>query len=178
MSYKAVLTKKWMGARLGMSEASLDALLLKLDAFDMQVDRYRIGSEFVYESLSEDLTRYVPGLRFRTFGDHTAFCERLHAELKKVIGLEVEPLFCATSNRLQEYPRRFAAHFDCLTLEALSTTHSVWLDFRKPLNLPPDRCSKLQYVENREMLRPYVAGTGEPEHLGIYERLVGSAAHG
>ncbi len=92
--------------------------------------------------------------------------------------MEVERLFCATSDRLQEYPRRFAAHFDCLTLELLSTKHSVWLDFRKPLNLPPDRCSKLVYLENRDMLKPFSAGTGEPDNLSEYERFVESAQRG
>lgn len=178
MSRDDVLTKKWMGARLGMSVDSLDTLLAKLDALGMQASRYLVDSEFVVESLSEDLTRHVPGLRFRLFGDHTAFCERLHVEMQKAIGLDVEPLFCTTSDRLQEYPRRFAAHFDCLTLEPLSTKHSAWLDFRKPLNLPPDRCSKLVYVENRDLLKPFIAGTGEPDNLSEYERLVESAQRG
>ncbi len=136
MSRNDFLTKKWMGVRLGMSVGSLETLLSKLDVFGMQASRYLVGSEFVAESLSEELTRHVAGLRFRTFGDHTAFCERLHVELKKEIGLEVQRVFCATSDQLQEYPRRFAAHFDCLTLQPLSTKHSAWLDFRKPLNLP------------------------------------------
>ncbi len=178
MSRNDVLTKKWMGARLGMSVPSLDTLLSQLDVFGMQASRYIVGSEFVAESLSEDLTRHVPGLRFRTFGDHTTFCERLHAELQEAIGLKVESLFCATSGRLEEYRHRFAAHFDCLTLDPLSTKHSAWLDFRKPLNLPPDRCSKLVYVENREVLKPFSAGSGEPDNLSEYERFVESAQHG
>lgn len=178
MSRNDLLTKKWMGARLGMSVASLEALLSKLDEFGMQASRYVVGTEFVAESLSEDLTRHVPGLRFRTFGDHTAFCERLHVEVQKAIGLKVDRLFCTTSTRLEDYPRRFAAHFDCLTLEPLSTKHSAWLDFRKPLNLPPDRCSKLLYVENRDVLKSFSAGSGEPENLSEYERFVESAQHG
>jgi hypothetical protein len=177
MSRNDVLTKKWMGTRLGMSVGSLDTLLLKLDVFGMQASRYLVGSEFVAESLSEDLTRYVPGLRFRTFGNHTAFCERLHVELKKEIGLEVDRLFCATADRLGEH-RLFAAHFDCLTLEPLSTRHSAWLDFHKPLNLPQDRCSKLLYVENRDVLRPFSAGSREPDNLGEYEHFLEGAHNG
>ena len=50
--------------------------------------------------------------------------------------------------------------------------------FIKPLNLPPDRCSKLVYVENREVLKPFSAGTGEPENLSEYERFLESAQHG
>lgn len=173
-----VLTKKWMGARLGLTVAALDRLLAKLDTFGMQRSRYELGSEFAADSLSEDLVRHVPGLRFRTFGDHTAFCERLHAELAKA-GVQIDQkdrLFCATSTKMgEDYPRRFAMHFDCLTLEPLSTKHSVWLDFRKPLSLPPDRCSKLFYAENRERLKPFVAGTSEPDDLGPYEQFLAGA---
>ncbi len=150
----------------------------RLEDFGMQASRYWLGTEFVAKSLSEDLTRHVPGLRFRTFSDHNAFCERLHGELQNAIGLQVEPLFCATSDRLQEYPRWFAAHFDCLTLEPLSTKHSAWLDFRKPLYLPPDRCSKLVYVENRRVLSDFSAGTGEPDNLTEYERFLECSQHG
>jgi hypothetical protein len=178
MSLNDFLSRKWMGARLGMAESSLNSLLLKLVDLGMQASRYDVGSGLVVESLAEDLLRHIPGLRFRTFADHTAFCEQLHAEIRKAIGLKIEPLYCATSGRLQENPCRFAAHFDCLTLEPLSTKHSTWLDFRKPPNLPPDRCSKLVYVENREDLKSYSAGTGEPDNLGEYERFVESAQHG
>lgn len=172
-----VLPRKWMGARLGMTVASLDVLLGKLDVFGMQRSRYEVGSEFIADALSEDLVRHVPGLRFRTFADHTGYCARLHAEVAKV-DVKVEPLFCATSTLLQEYPRRFAMHFDSLTLEPLSTKHSVWLDFRKPLNLPPDRCSKLLYVEDRERLKPFVAGTTEPDNLGLYEQFLAGGKNG
>ncbi len=37
----------------------------------------------------------------------------------------------------------------------MSLKHQVWLDFRKPFNLRPDRCSKLFYAENRDILWPY-----------------------
>ncbi|MGC9260321.1 MAG: hypothetical protein ACP5I8_09655 [Phycisphaerae bacterium] len=167
-----------MGASMGMTVNSLDTLLSHLDDLGMQANLYTAGSEFVRESLSEDLARHVPGMRFRTFGDHQSFCARLHVELKKAINLDVEPLFCATAERLKERPHRFAAYFDCLTLEPLSIRHSVWLDFGKPLNLPPDRCSKLLYVKNPEILRPFLAGTGEPDHLDEYKRPARIAAHG
>lgn len=174
-----LLTKKWMGARLGLTSPALDRLIAKLDVFGMQRSRYEQGSEFIAESLSEDLVRHVPGMRFRTFGDHNAYCRQLHAELSKA-GIQIEQkdrLFCATSTRLDDYPRRFAMHFDSLTFEPLSTKHSTWLDFRKPLNLPPDRCSKLLYVQNRQQLRPFVAGTSEPEDLDQYVHYIEAAQH-
>jgi hypothetical protein len=178
MAWANVSTKKWMAVRVGMSEPSLEDLLAKLDALGMQRVRYEIGSEFVADSLSDDLARYVPALRFLTFGDHIAYCERLHAELAKTLGLTVQRLFCATSDRLQEYPRQFAAYFDCLTLEPLSVRHSMSLNFPKPLYLPPDRCSKLFYLENHEVLKRFIAGSSEPEDLGEYEQFLASGQHG
>jgi hypothetical protein len=181
MARNDIVTRKWAGVRLGMSVESLDALLDKIESLGMQASRYVFDTDFVADSLREDLIRNMPGLRFRTFADHTSFCERLHAELRNEVGLEVERVFCNTSDRLEEYPRRFAEHIDCLSLEPLSTKHSMWLNFRKPLNLPPDRCSKLLYVENpenRELLRTFIAGTGEPDNLGDYERFVEHAQNG
>lgn len=172
----SLLAKKWMGARLGMTAESLDRVLSSLPTFGLLRSRYEVTPELVADSLHDDLLRVVPGLRFRTSGNHSAFCERLHAEIRKV-GVTVEPLFCHTSTRMREYPRLYAMHFDCLTLEPLSTKHSAWLDFRKPLNLPPDRCSRLFYVENRNELRQFAAGTTEPDDLDEYEGFLGGDKH-
>ena len=173
-----VVPKRWMAARLGMQPASLDDLLSQLSRIGMRAQRYIVYPELIDEALSEDLTPNLPGLRFRTFGDHNSFCERLHAELHQVLGISITPLFCATSDRIQDYPRQFAMHFDCLTLEPVSGKHQMWLDFRKPLNLSPDRCSKLLYVENRETLRPYCSGTQEPDDLDQYKHYLEIHCHG
>lgn len=168
MQQKDVMPKKWMAARLGMRVASLDELLARLTDLGMRPQRYAVYADLIAASLSDDLVPTLPGLKFRTFSDHNSFCERLHAEIDKVLGIKVQPLFCETSERLEDYPRQFASNFDCITLAPLSARHQLWLDFRKPLNLGPDRCSKLFYVENRDALRPYCAGTQEPDDLDGY----------
>jgi hypothetical protein len=83
-------------------------------------------------------------------------------------------LWCATDRQLNEaglgdYPRRFGYHFDCLTCDPLSIAHAVWLDFKKPLSLGPDRCSKLVFVQYRGDLEGWVAGTRIPDDLQRYE---------
>ncbi len=176
MMRSGVESKKWMAVRLGMTVASLDELLPRLEDFGMQRSRYEFRSEFIAELLADDLVRQMPGLRVGTFGDHDAFCQRLHRELK-TIGLDVDPLFCATSKTLGESPRRYASYFDCLTLEPVSIAHTVWLDFRRPLYSLPDRCSKLLYVENRGRLRPFITGGADPDNLGQYEAFLGEAQH-
>jgi hypothetical protein len=175
---KNVVPKKWMGARLGMEVASLEELLARLNEIGMRQQRYVVYTELISEALSEDIVPNLPTLRFRTFSDHNSFCLRLHAELDKVLGIKVQPLFCATSDRIQDYPRQIASNFDCITLAPLSGKHQMWLDFRKPLNLGPDRCSKLFYVENRDVLRSYCAGTQEPADLDVYAQLLEDGDHG
>lgn len=172
MQAKKVVSIKWMAARFGMTTDSFDAVGKKLFELGLRLSRYLLYDQMVAPSLSEDIIPNLPGLRFRTFGDHNSFCLRLHAELKEALDVTIRPLFCSTSDSIQEYPRQFANAFDCLTLQPLSTKHAVWLDFRKPLSLEPDRCSKLFYAQNRETLRPYCAGTSEPADLYTYLNLV------
>jgi hypothetical protein len=186
MVRNAVLTTKWMSARLGMTNDSFSALLSNLDDIGMHASRYLDG-EFIAESFADDLVRHLPRMRLLQFSDNNRFCEILHQELHKVKS-EITPLICATSKQLAssdvlaDFPVQFASYFDCITCEPLSTRHSLWLDFRgqqkKPLNLPPDRCSKLYYVQNRDALRPHCAGTTEPEDLAKYELFLASVNHG
>jgi hypothetical protein len=177
MQQKQVVPKKWMGARLGMTVASLDRLLDRLRDIGLPPQRYIIYPQLISEALSEDLVPNLRGLRFRTFSDHNSFCGQLHAELAQILGEPIERLFCATSDRLQEYFRQFANNFDCITVEPVSGKHQMWLDFRKPLSLSPDRCSKLFYAENHEALLPYRAGRQEPD-LELYQQFLAGQAHG
>ena len=78
---------------------------------------------------------------------------------------------------MQDYPRQYAKEFDCLTLVPLSGKHQMWLDFRKPLYLGPDRCSKLIYIENHDLLRPFCAGTYEPDDLDTYRHFCAEEVH-
>ncbi len=168
MQAKNIISRKWMAIRLGMDLKSFDEISQRLDELGLRSQRYLPYDQMAAESLSEDIVPSLPGLKFRTFGDHNSFCERLHADLNNVLSIVIEPTFCATSDELQEYPRQYAIAFDCITLKPLSTKHSVWLDFRKPLILGPDRCSKLLYAANREQLSKFCAGTSEPHDLEFY----------
>jgi hypothetical protein len=178
MQQKDVVPKKWMGARLGMTVDSLEDVLSHLSGLQMRRQRYDIYSDLIAKSLSEDLVPNLPGLKFCVFSDHNAFCSRLHADLQNELGIKVQPLFCATSNIMQDYPRQFAREFDCITLAPLSGKHQVWLDFRKPNTLGSDRCSKLFYVENHDILRPYCAGTQEPDDLEEYSQFLAGQQNG
>jgi len=166
--------KKWAAAELGMDEASLDRVLEALPRLGMRKQRYVMSGVLVTQPFADDLVANLPKMKYRTFGDHNSFCERLHAELADDYGVQITPLFCATADRMKDYPRQYARHFDCLTLMPLSVRHQVWLDFDKPLNLSPDRCSKLLYLEYQDELKPYCAGSGEPD-LAAYETFMARA---
>jgi hypothetical protein len=177
MQQQSVIPKMWMGARLGMDVDSLKALLDGLKKIGMPAHRYNIYSDLVSDALSEDIVSHLPGLKFRTFSDQHSFCERLHCEISEALNTTVKPLFCATSTMLKEYPRLYASYFDCITLAPLSGTHQMWLDFKKPLNLRPDRCSKLFYAANRQDMKPFCAGSTEPDEIDEYTRLLGGISN-
>jgi hypothetical protein len=161
-----LLTRNYAAARLGMQPKSLDALLPALPQLGLS-KKYAVYPGIVDESLSEDLIRALPELRFRTFGTHDSFCEILHGGLRDALGIEIRELFCATSEDLGDQ-RMFASTWDNITFRPLSVKHSVWLDFKKPITLAPDRCSKLFYAGNYEELRPFLAGREEPRDLSFY----------
>jgi hypothetical protein len=181
-----LLPEKWAAARLGMKPEMLKNILGRLTELPTPLRKtYVYYSCLVDEGLSEGLVRSLPQLRFRTFYDQESFCEQLQAALSEALKIPETTiregkLWCATDRALNEkglgdYPRRYGYHFDCLTCDPLSAAHAVWLDFKKPLNLGPDRCSKLVFVRCREDLEKWVAGTRAPEDLERYEEYFAGA---
>lgn len=178
--------KKWMAAELGMTIDFLDIVLDRIDELPVPRRNYLLFEALVDERLRDDLVTNLPSLRFRTFYDHESFCRRTHEALAEALQLSEQQvsdmsLWCATDQWLDrtigdaDYPRRYALHFDCVTCEPLSVAHAVWLDFRKPLSLGPDRCSKLTYVKHLDELQPFLAGTRPPDDLERYERATETA---
>ncbi len=163
MRWQRVIPHGWMAVRLGMTRTSFQQTLAELARLGMKLARYAIYAELISESLADDLVLHLGDLRHRTFGDHDSFCERLHEALLQELGIQIEPEYCVTSLRVNDQPPRFAQHVDCLTLDPVSVRHQIWLDFRKPLYLAPDCCSKLYFAQNQEVLRPYIAGAQEPD---------------
>ena len=177
---RRLLPKKWAAARLGMKSEMLDEILKRRTDLPTPLRKEYVEYDcLVEEGLSEDLVRSLPQLRFRTFSHQESFCEQLHGALGQVLGIsdaamQEGKLWCATDRVLNEvglgdYPRRYCYHFECMTCEPLSVAHAVWLDFKKPLDVGPDRCSKLVFVRYREQLEVWAAGTRAPDDLERYE---------
>jgi hypothetical protein len=172
---RRLLPRKWMAAKLGMHDGSLELIMGRLEDLGLRRQRYNPYPQIVAEELEDDLEAAFPEFRFVSFGDHNSFCTRLHGALERRLDIKIQGLYCATSETLKEEPRWFATTFDNLTLLPLSVKHQVWLDFKKPLSLAPDRCSKLIYAENHEALEPYRAGTSEPPDLDAYHEFLSTA---
>lgn len=168
-------------AALGMHPESLQELLPRLPELGLRMNYEPYGGMgLIARSLSEDLTRKLPGLRFKTFGTHDAFCELLHNALTQTLTLKVKPLLCKTQEEVAAPElgyRMYAATWDNLTMQPLSIRHQVWLDLGKPLSLPPDRCSKLFYARHHDLLRGKLAGSGEPRDLDAYFQFLERGQH-
>jgi hypothetical protein len=170
----------WAAASMGMKPESLVEVLPLLPRVGLR-RKYDVYPNVIDKSLSDDLVRSLKGLRFRTFGTHNSYCTLLHNTLKDATGVTIKPWYCETSLKVEDYPQQFASTIDSITLEGLSTKHSVWLDLGKPMRLAPDRCSKLFYAENRAEMQGMIAGSGEPEDLNVYLYWIASkkrASHG
>lgn len=166
-----LLAHRWAAASLGMTPESLTAILPCLPKIGLRRG-YEVYPGLIDEAIGDDVVRSLKGLRYRTFGTHDSFCELLHAALAAATGVKIEPLLCATSVEMGEYPILYAHHIDSITLEPLSIKHSVWLALGKPLNLSPDRVSKLFYIRHQSEMQPLIADRGEPEWIGVYERFL------
>ncbi len=177
LQYQKLTPKIWLAAALGMQEGSLDSLLARLPELGIRPQRYVVYADLIADPFAIDLPTYLPTLKGQPFENRDSYCRHIHKAIEHSLGLVVEPLYCATSERLEEEPRRLAADFDSITLAPVSIKHQIWLGFQKPISLSPDRCSKLFYVENREALAGYLAASSEPDDLGEYEELVMAQQH-
>ncbi|HXY36542.1 MAG TPA: hypothetical protein VEI07_20060 [Planctomycetaceae bacterium] len=177
MHRSRVVSAKWMAAELGMTCDSFHEVFARVEELGLRPARYRPYPELISLDFRDDLIPALPSLRFRTFGDNNAYCERLHDDLHETLGIDIQPLWCATSLRVGD-ERQYARYFDCLTLEPLSVKHLMWLDFKKPLYLSPDRCSKLFFAKNYDELSPFRAGTAEPPGLDWYQAFLAGNPNG
>lgn len=163
------LPKRWAAARLGMQEESLDDVIRVFLRDDPLFLRQEVSSNVVSEDFVDRITHYFAPLSNRIFGDHNDMCTRLHKVLhdETAFGIEVQPLYCVTSEALGEHPPDFAWEFDAITREPIGLRYSVWLNVGKPMNLRPDACSLRFYARERETIEPLLMGgtPSIPENL-------------
>jgi hypothetical protein len=145
---------KWAAAKLGMTQGSLEDVIIALEDSG-RVNPVRTGSEnFVPEEIDRLFIQALPPLQGRVFGNHDSFCKRLHEAIESELRISVEPLYCVTAARLGEPD--FAYSFCVVTDQPAGLRYRIWLDFKKPMNLTPDTCSYVAFFENPDRLRTYL----------------------
>jgi hypothetical protein len=157
-----VLPIKWAAAKLGMTRSSLETAMIALEESG-RVNAVRAGSEnLVPEDIDRVFIQALPSLQNRIFANHDKFCGRLHeaigTELAAYLPVPIVPLHCITARQLHHDNPDFAYSFCVVTDEPTGLRYRVWLDFGKPLNLPPDTCSFVAYFDksNTDVLQKYL----------------------
>lgn len=109
-------------------------------------------------SLINDFHKRLPKLARTIFPSYSRFVQRLHEEIQAVLGVEIHPLHCLTSQAVGEDPPDFAHDFDSITNEPMGIGFQVWLETNKPIQLGPDSCSWITYVRFEQVLKGEVLG--------------------
>lgn len=150
--------------RLGMTDESLREILRVLQERGLSVRPPYVGlasEQLVDENLIKGFSGLLAATRFRTFSDINSYCRRIHTAVKDELGVEVAAVMCPTAQELRE--EDYAQDRDVLDARPMSLAYQVWLDLGKPINLKPDACSTLFYVQHEETLSPLVFAGVQPE---------------
>jgi len=152
---KNILPIKFASARIGMTTDSFNSVVIKLkERGDISINY--VSSGIVQEYFLKDLRNYFPSISNKLFFDEVHYLSALHKLLDEELGLSIEPVYCVTSKKLEEKPLEFGMYFDCLTDQHIGLRYKVWLEFDKPAQLEPDKCSLLTYISNKDILKPYI----------------------
>jgi len=146
------------GARLGMTEDSLANVVSGLEDRGIIPPGRRELHHTIGLDLIETLHRRLPGTRARTFSSQSDYCAKLHTELSSM-GITIEPLYCATSSLLREQPVKLAHDYCCVSRQPTSLSNRVYMNFGKPLRLPPDVCSRLFFFQHQDELNKFLLGS-------------------
>lgn len=166
---------KWAAATLGMTDSSLLNVLGEIANRGMNPrgalgdDQLTNEDRLVDEVVLRDFRKLFPALQYTYIADHNERCRVYHEVIKDDLDIDVEPLWCITSQAMGEEPRWYAHEYDAITLEPVGLRWQVWLDVGKPINLYPDVCATKTFIEHRDLLESRLFGDQSPE---VPEQLV------
>lgn len=166
---RGLIPKRLAAFQLALAEDSFEKIM------DAAADRLVSGAEArgdfpgVFRAeLVSDFHKRFPNLRNKIFPSLSVCYDRLHAEIRNVLNVEVDPLRCPTAAILGEGD--YATISDAITSEPMSIRFSVFLETNRPLQLRPDSCSWLTYFRFESVLRNHLLGQ-PPELTDQQERL-------
>jgi len=161
-----VRPRKWAAIELAMSQDSLDQILDALVGAVLPIQPVSsISRQLIDNKTINDLYKWFPRLRHKTFSSHSSMCKALHEAIHQEYAIDVEVLYCTTSSIIEPDEPDLAMYFDAITLEPVGLRYEIWLDFRKPVNLKPDCCSLKFYARERSVLQPFVYKGNDPEAI-------------
>lgn len=113
------------------------------------------GAAYTEAGLSR-LHMMFPDLANTVFADHSDYCEALHETLRAQ-GIDVEDVRDPTSRVLGDQEPDYGYEWDIVTDGPVGLRFQVWLDFgRKPINLSPDVCSYVTFIQFETQLRSFL----------------------
>jgi hypothetical protein len=158
---EGVLPLKWAAARVGTTVNGMTLLLDKMLERGFLSRDPRVTDQLVDERVVRELTRHLPSLQDRIFGDHDDMCRSIQRAAKQDLGVRTLPALRSVSAKALGQ-KDFASDFDCITFEPIGLRYQVWLDFGKPINLSPDVCGIHTYAMHPRLLRPFVMAGEAP----------------
>lgn len=161
-----LLSPRSAAARIGTDTSSLRRVVGYAKSLGVPPESIGEIGAGVRADFIDRLIRLFPPLANTIFGDHTQYCRTLHKALLEE-HVKVEPAIDrsskAVANQEKGEEEDCAYHYDIVTLEPLGLRFQVWLDFKKPMDLEPDKTSAATYLQNIALLEPFVPGYARPE---------------
>ena len=155
-----IMPYKLAAIQVGMDEESLRDVLSELKIrkrllqfIDPHIDTVVDGT------IIERLPRMFVALQRKIFTNHDDRCRRLHEAIRDDLSVAISPVYCKTSEALQEESLLYAYEFDALTDEPMSIKYQLWLNTGKPLYLKPDATSVMTFVRHKIALEGLLVGS-------------------
>lgn len=98
-------------------------------------------------------------LRRSQFGNYPSYIQRIHAEIRDVLGVSITSTVDKTDQALGISPPDPGYEIDCLTNEPIGMGHEIALDTPKPIELAPDYCSWFTFAKHQDVLGSEMLGT-------------------
>jgi len=159
------MTERAASVRLGMTQESFLKVLGALEERGLVPPSRGCPVGTVSFDVVDNIHQRLPGPhKKQLFISQSDYCAKLHTAIKNQLGIEVDPLYCETSQALKEMPLIYAYDYCRISKEPTGLPNRIYMNFGKPLRLAPDICSRLFFFRHQEELNALVLGS--PPELG------------
>ncbi len=154
------ITERAASVRLGMTLESFLKVISALEERGLVPPSRGCPAGTVSLDVVENIHQRLPGPhKKQLFISASDYCAKLHIKIKNQLSIEVEPVFCTTSQALKETPLVYAYDYCRISGQPTGLPNRVYMNFGKPLRLAPDICSRLFFFKHQEELNALVLGS-------------------